>query len=46
MPPCPLYDGGKFINPVTDFEGMYIKVCHHSLIERFGGAHCWSKGRR
>jgi len=32
MPPCPLDDSGKFTKPVTDFEGTYIKVCHHSLI--------------
>jgi len=35
MAPCPLDDGGKFIKPVTDFEGTHIKVCHHSWIKLF-----------
>jgi isoleucyl-tRNA synthetase len=35
MAPCPLDDGGKFIKPVTDFEGTHIKVCYHSWIKLF-----------
>lgn len=46
MAPCPLDDAGKFTKPVTDFEGMYIKVCHYSLIELFSGAHRWFQGCR
>ncbi|KAG2739410.1 hypothetical protein P692DRAFT_20823036 [Suillus brevipes Sb2] len=33
MPPCPLDDGGKFIKPVTDFEGMYIKVADKEIMK-------------
>ncbi|KAH7919323.1 hypothetical protein BV22DRAFT_1041026 [Leucogyrophana mollusca] len=31
MPPCPLDDSGKFTKPVTDFEGMYIKVADKEI---------------
>ena len=24
--PCPLDDDGRFVDPVTDFAGMYVKV--------------------
>jgi isoleucyl-tRNA synthetase len=33
MPPCPLDDGGKFIKPVTDFEGVYIKVADKEIMK-------------
>ena len=26
MPPCPLDDVGRFVKPVVDYEGMYIKA--------------------
>lgn len=32
MPPCPLDDGGKFVKPVTDYEGMHIKVSQHTIV--------------
>lgn len=32
LPPCPLDDGGKFVKPVTDYEGMYIKVSWRAIV--------------
>jgi len=26
VPPCPLDDVGRFVKPVVDYEGMYIKA--------------------
>lgn len=31
LPPCPLDDGGKFVKPVTDYEGMHIKASLHTI---------------
>ena len=25
--PCPLDAEGRFVDPVTDFKGLYVKVC-------------------
>lgn len=33
MPPCPLDDAGKFVKPVTDYEGMHIKVSQHTIVQ-------------
>ena len=33
MPPCPLDDAGKFVKPVTDYEGMHIKVSQHTIAQ-------------
>jgi len=30
MPPCPLDDAGRFVKPVTDYEGMHIKVSQYT----------------
>ena len=27
IPPCPIDDGGRFTNEVTDFVGQHVKVC-------------------
>ncbi|KAF8555279.1 hypothetical protein OG21DRAFT_1496354 [Imleria badia] len=40
MPPCPLDDGGKFVKPVTDYEGMYIKAADKEIMK-----HLKAKGR-
>lgn len=31
--PCPLDANGKFVDPVTDFKGMYIKVADKFIIQ-------------
>lgn len=31
MPPCPLDDTGRFVKPVTDYEGMYIKASQQTI---------------
>ncbi|KAG2353260.1 hypothetical protein BDR07DRAFT_1496624 [Suillus spraguei] len=36
MPLCPLDDGGKFTKPVTDFEGVYIKVADKEIMKARG----------
>lgn len=35
MPPCPLDDAGKFVKPVTDYEGMHIKASQHTIVWLF-----------
>ncbi|KAF8431524.1 tRNA synthetases class I-domain-containing protein [Boletus edulis BED1] len=38
--PCPLDDAGKFVKPVTDYKGMYVKVADKEIMK-----HLKAKGR-
>ncbi|KAF8128269.1 tRNA synthetases class I-domain-containing protein [Boletus edulis] len=38
--PCPLDDAGKFVKPVTDYEGMYVKAADKEIMK-----HLKAKGR-
>ena len=35
--PCPLDDDGRFVDPVTDFKGMYVKVRRACVGPAWGG---------
>lgn len=32
MPPCPLDDAGRFVDPVTDFRGQHVKEADKDII--------------
>lgn len=35
MPPCPLDDVGRFVKPVTDYQGMHIKASQRTIVCSF-----------